>query len=114
MMQPFTKGMNARGNDFYKGVTRNSSLPESDAVTNVIELTKSQAEAKQLYDQTVSQKLSEGFTFRSDYAAASKAESSNFTDVWVGVSQQTGLFYVMYYRDPNVSPSWLFATEAQV
>jgi hypothetical protein len=29
VMQPFTKGTNERGNDVYKGVTRNASLPAS-------------------------------------------------------------------------------------
>jgi hypothetical protein len=101
-----------RGNDVYKGVTRNTSLPESSEETIVIELTTSQAQAKQLYDQTVAQKINEGFTPRPDFAAATKAQFPYYTEVWGG--QQNGLqFYVMYYSDSNVSPSWLFMTQSQ-
>lgn len=113
VVQPFTKGTNNRGNAVYKGVTRNSSLPASQAMTNVIELTQSQADAKQLYDQTVAQKLSEGFTAQPNAAALFKAGYPFYTEVWIGVSQQTGqVFYVMYYSDSHISPSWLFMTEA--
>lgn len=81
-------------------------------MTNVIELTQSQADTKQLYDQTVAQKINEGFTPRSDWAAQMKADSS-YTEVWAGVSQLTGQqFYVAYYYNSDVSPSWLFVTEA--
>jgi hypothetical protein len=109
--QPFTKGTNDRGNDVYKGVTRNSSATGSYQYTTVIELTQSQADAKKLYDQTVAQKLSEGFTTQPDIAASYKAAFPYVTEVWVG--QQNGdLFYIIYYNDSNVSPSWLFVTEA--
>jgi hypothetical protein len=75
--------------------------------------TQSQAEAKQLYDRTVAQKLSEGFTPQPDAAASVKAESPFYTEVRAGVSQQTGQqFWVDYYHDSNVSPSWLFETDA--
>ena len=113
MIQPFTKSTNDRGDDVYKGTARNSSLPQSAGMTIVAELNNSQDAAKSLYDQTVAQKLSEGFTAQPDYATAYKAEFPSVTEVWVGVSQQTGQeFYVMYYYDSNVSPSWVFTTEA--
>jgi len=113
MAQPFTKGTNDRGNDVYKGVGRNSSLPESDAMTDVIELTQSQAAAKQLYDQAVAQKLSEGFTLRPDWVAETKASAPYMIEVWEGQQSVSGqAFIVEYYYDSNVSPSWLFMTEA--
>lgn len=113
MTQPFTKSTNDRGDDVYKGIARNSSLPESAGMTIVAELTNSQDAAMSLYNQTVAQKINEGFSARPDYAAAYKAEFPYVTEVWVGVSQQTGQqFYVLYYYDSNVSPSWVFTTEA--
>jgi predicted small secreted protein len=111
--QPFTKSTNDRGDDVYKGVARNSSEPESAQYTIVAELTNSQDAAKSLYNQTVAQKINEGFTSLPDYAAAFKAEFPSITEVWFGQSQQTGQgFYVIYYNDANVSPSWVFTTEA--
>jgi hypothetical protein len=101
-------------NDVYKGIARNSSLPESQKMTDSIELAQSQAIAKQLYDQTVAQKLSEGFTPRTDWIAAAKASAPYMTDVWEGQQSMSGqAFIVLYYYDGNVSPSWLFETQAQ-
>ncbi len=109
--RPFTKSANARGNDVYKGIVRNSSLPESYKMTTVIELMSSKTEAKSLYDQTVAQKIGEGFTPRPDFAASYKAQFTYVTEVWAGI--RTGQqFYVMYYNEPMVSPSWLVTTEA--
>jgi hypothetical protein len=113
VVQPFTKGTNERGNDVYKGITRNASLPASEATTTVIELTQSQADAKQLYDQTVAQKTTEGFTLQPDAVAYGKAEFPYVTEMWVGQQSASGqAFYIEYYNDSNVSPSWLFITEA--
>ena len=53
----FTKSINERGNDVYKGIGRNASKPGSKSVTIVIELTKSKNESKQLYDRYVSLRL---------------------------------------------------------
>jgi hypothetical protein len=115
MVQPFTKGTNDRGDAVYEGVGRNSSLPESSDMTIVIELTQSQAEAKQLYDQTVAQKTNEGFTLQPAWVAGDKAESPYITEVWVGQQSVSGQeFVVMYYNNANVSPSWLFVTQAGV
>jgi hypothetical protein len=113
VVQPFAKGTNNRGDDVYKGVGRNSSLPESADVTTVIELTQSQARAKQLYDQTVAQKINEEFTRRPDWDAATKAGFPYITEIWSGQQSLSGqAFIVEYYYDSNVSPSWLFVTEA--
>jgi hypothetical protein len=109
--QQFTKGTSA-GNTVYKGVTKNSSATGNYQYTVVIELTQSQSVAKQLYDQTVAQKLSEGFTARPDIAASYKVVSPHITEVWVGQDLYTDRFYVMYNHDSNVSPSWLVTTEA--
>jgi len=46
MERPFTKSINERGNDVYKGVGRNATMPGAGSVTIVVEFTKSQAEAK--------------------------------------------------------------------
>ena len=108
----FTKSTNERGNDVYMGVMRNATLSQSNAgVTTVMELTKSQAEAKQLYDKYVADKLNEGFTPRQDWIAAMKAsDTGNYTNIWVG---QNGLqqFYVLYRYNPAVI-SWELTTEA--
>ena len=109
--QPFTKGMNDRGNAVFKAVTKNSSATGNYQYAVVIELTQSQSAAKQLYDKTVAQKLSEGFTARPNDAASWKASFPEYKEVWVG-SSNGDLFYVMYSNNPNVSPSWLVTTEA--
>jgi len=110
--QPFTKGTTERGNAVYKGVTRNSSATGNYQFTTVIELTQSQSAAKKLYDQTVAQKLRGGFTALPDEAARYKAASPDVTAVWVGQISGGDRFYAMYYYDSNVSPSWLFTTQA--
>jgi hypothetical protein len=45
IVQPLTKSTNKRGDDVYTGITRNPS--GSYTMTTVVELTQSQAEAKQ-------------------------------------------------------------------
>ncbi len=52
----FTKSTNARGNDVYMGIMRNTSLPQGRGVTTVIELTSSKAQSRQLYDKAVDDK----------------------------------------------------------
>jgi len=52
--------------------------------TVVIEMTKSQAEAKQLFDQMVAQKISEGYIVQNDTIANRKAANLNLTNVWAG------------------------------
>ena len=112
LKQPFTKGTSARGNAVYKGVVRNSSAVGSYQFTQVIELTQSQSAAKKLFDQTVAQRLSEGFTAWPTEAASFKANSPDvLTEAWAG--QQYGQsFYVWYNYDASVSPSWLVTTSA--
>jgi thiol-disulfide isomerase/thioredoxin len=108
--RPFTKSTNMRGNDVYKGMTRNASLPESMKTTTVVELTKSQAEAKQLYDQTVAQKTNEGFTLRPDWVADTKASYPNLIEYWAG-GYYGRQFFISYSYDSYVA-SWLFVTQA--
>jgi hypothetical protein len=80
----------------------------------VIELTQSQADAKQLYGQTVAQKINEGFVLQPDAVAYGRAEFPYLTEMWVGQQSASGqAFYIEYYNDSNVSPSWLFVTQAQ-
>jgi len=111
VVRPFTKSTNERGNDVYKGITKNSSKSGSLEMTTVIELTRSKGETKQLFDKMVAQKINEGFTPRPDWIAASKAESPNLTDAWYGQQYGSGEFFVVYYYDSYAS-SWLFLTEA--
>ncbi len=85
MTRAFTKSTSERGNDVYKGVARNATTPETNTWTIVIELTTSKAEAKQLYDQTVAQKINEGYTIQPVRIALEKAEEPFLTEVWVGL-----------------------------
>jgi hypothetical protein len=90
------------------GVMRNTSL--SQGVTTVIELTKSKAEAKQLFDKAVPDKLNEGFTYRSDWVTQLTGSDSRKVDgIWAGQLglRQTELIYVY---NPAVS-SYEFTTE---
>jgi hypothetical protein len=111
MERPFTKSTNQRGNDVYKGITRNTALAESSKMTTVVELTKSQAEAKQLYDQTIAQKLSEGFIVNHAWIAQAKAADPGQTDIWAGSSSAGQQFYAAYGYISYVY-SWTFMTES--
>ena len=83
-------------------------MPGSKSVTFVKQLTKSQAEAKSLYDKYVALRLSEGYTPRPDWVAWWK----NLTEVWAGVQYSSGnQFYVMYSYNYGVN-SWTLTTEA--
>ena len=90
MEQPFTKSTNARGNDVYKGVGRNATVPGSENVTFVIEKTKSKAEAKNVYNATVAAKLKEGYKANSTKAAAYKLRKRTKRYGWV-TTVATGL-----------------------
>lgn len=108
--QPFTKAVNVRGNDIYTGSVKNATLSSAVPFTYVMELTKSEAQSKQVYDNYVAAKQNEGFSLRSDWVAEWKAQPGNYTDIWIGTNglQQ---FYVMYRYTPAVS-SWEVTTEA--
>lgn len=112
MERPFTKSTNERGNDVYKGVGRNASLPGAPSITWVIELTKSEAEAKQLYDKYVALRLSEGYTPHPEWVAGWKAK-----EAWAGSRYSSGnarfgnQFYVISSYNSAVN-SWTLATEA--
>ena len=111
VVQPFTKSTNERGDDVYTGIARNPSA--SSAVTTMVELTKSEAGAKQLYDQTVAQKQSQGFTLRSDWVAQDMAQNPSIIEDWAGQQSSTGQqFFIWYVYDSHVA-SWMFTTEAQ-
>jgi hypothetical protein len=104
MVQPFTKSTNERGNDVYKGVARNATLPGSSTVTMVIELTKSEAEAKQLHDSQVSGKLSEGYTPDATTAAKYHANYPDTVAVWVGTYGAN--VFVCYYQHDYTVNGW--------
>jgi hypothetical protein len=108
---PFTKSTNARGNDVYTGRTKN--LAAGYEMMTAVELTKSQDEAKQLYDQVVAQKQSEGFVLNPDWIAQMKARSPSLVGDWVGQQASTGLQCSIQYYDENNVASWLLITEVQ-
>ncbi len=109
--QPFTKSTNERGNDVYTGVAKNTSQSKMGSSTIVIELTSSQAAAKQIYDNYVSNKTKQGFTAHPEMTAG-KAQLG-YTDMWVGAkgANNSQLFYVMYRAGPAIS-LWEVTTEA--
>ena len=109
--QPFTKSTNERGDDVYTGITKNPSA--SSTMTTVVELTKSEAGAQQLYNQTVAQKQSEGFTLRSDWVATTKARNPSIIEDWEGQQSSTGQQFDVWYLYDSHVVSWLFVTEAQ-
>lgn len=108
----FTKSINARGNDVYMGIMRNTSLSQGNSVTVVEEFTKSQAEAKQVYDQYVVQKLSEGFSLRTDWVASMKSDPTRaqYDGMWAG-TLGVREFFVFYHYNPEVN-SWDVTTQA--
>lgn len=97
MERPFTKSINERGNDVYKGVGRNATLPGSSSVTVVVEVTKSQAEAKQLHDSQVSGKLSEGYTPDPTAAAKYQANNPGTVAAWAGTYGADNFLCYYYY-----------------
>jgi len=105
MVQPFTKSTNERGNDVYKGVGRNATLPGSSSVTTVVELTKSEAEAKQVRDSQVSEKLNEGYTSDATSAATWQANNPGTVAVWAG-SYGANEFLCYYQYDYTIN-GWL-------
>jgi hypothetical protein len=82
-------------------------------ITTVLELTKSKAEAKQLYDQMVAQKkTNEGFKPFPDRYEAPPTKVT--TEAWHGHylgAADTPESVIEYYYDSYVS-SWVFVTEA--
>jgi hypothetical protein len=105
MERPFTKSASERGNDVYKGVGRNSTNPGSASVTLVFEVTKSQSEAKKVYDGAVATKLNEGYTANPSQAANYKAHNPGVTEVWAGSSGTKG-FLCYYDYNTAIFNSW--------
>ena len=111
VVQPFTKSTNERGDDVYTGIARNPSA--SSTMTTVVELTQSQAEAKQLYDQTVAQKQSEGFVLRSDWVGQMRTHYPNTAEIWTGQQSAYGQEFDVLYQYESPIASWVFITETQ-
>jgi hypothetical protein len=108
--QPFTKSTNVRGNDIYLGIIKNATLANAAPMTVVEELTKSEAQAKQVYDIYVTAETNEGFSLRSDWVAALNASSPGYNGIWIGQNGQQQ-FYVLYRYNSDVQ-SWEVTTEA--
>jgi hypothetical protein len=109
MERPFTKSTNARGNDVYTGVGRNTTVPGSENVTFVIEKIKSKAEAKTVYNSTVAAKLKEGFKANRTHAAAYKATLA-YEEVWVG--NYGANWFMCNYGQNLILHSWAFSQES--
>ena len=112
--QPFINSTNERWNDVYKGAISSvtylpSGASKGPTETVAIELTKSKAEAKQLYDQIVAQRVNEGFATRPTSIAMNKAANPNYADIWVGLQGNTRQ-YVVSYEYSNHTSSWLLIT----
>ena len=92
------------------GIMKNATLANAPSMTVLTELTKSKAQAKQVYDNYVAAELNEGFSLRSDLVAAATATSPQYSGIWVG---QNGLqqFWVLYQYNSDVQ-SWEVTTEA--
>jgi hypothetical protein len=100
----FTKSISERGNDVYKGIGRNASKPGSKSVTIVIELTKSKNESKQLYDNYVGLRLSEGYAPRPDWGVG--------PDNWVGQQYSSGYEFRVSYDYRYDILSWEVTMQA--
>jgi hypothetical protein len=110
---PFSESTNVRGNDVYMGILRNATQPGAVSVTIVEEFTKSQNESKQVYDQYVASRLSEGFTLRPDWVAslnASHNELWSHYEVWSG--QNGGHEFTVMYFYSELLGLWEVTTEA--
>ena len=111
MERPFTKSVNERGNDVYKGVGRNATNPGSPSVTLVKEVTKSQTEAKTVYDKAVATKLNEGYIADPTGAAAWKPSGCpDCIAVWMGSKGNSG-FLCHYLYDYTVN-GWLVVEQS--
>ncbi len=111
MERPFTKSINERGNDVYKGVGRNATNPSSHSVTLVKEVTKSQTEAKTVYDDAIATKLKEGYTPAPEEAAAWKPSGCpDCVAVWMGYKGNSG-FFCLYGYDYTVN-GWLVTEQS--
>ncbi len=111
--QPFIKSSDARGNDVYLGIVKNATLTNAIPMTVAIELTKSEAQAKQVFDSFVAAKLNAGFSVSSDQVAALNADPSiRYDGIWIG--QSGALYFDTFYRyNPDVN-SWEVTTESGV
>jgi hypothetical protein len=92
------------------GIMKNATLPNAVAMTDVMELTKSKEQAKQVYDNYVAAKQNEGFILRSDWVAAITAGKPKPADMWVGQNGQQQ-FGAYYHYNTDVQ-SWEVVTEA--
>ena len=103
LVQPFSMSTNDRGNTVYTGIVRNATGGTQQ--TTVVELTASQADAKNAYDQTVAQKTP-GFTSRPDWVVNNTAQYPERIEEWAGVNQAGTDIRIFYWNNAQVSPSW--------
>jgi len=106
MERPFTKSINERGNDVYKGVRRNVTASDAPSVTVVIEFTKSEAQAKTVYDNAVALKKNQGYVLDASLTAYGKANCPQCKDLWEGTYNLYDVFTCQYDYVPHFQ-SWL-------
>jgi len=117
IVQPFTKAgtSNMRGNDVYRGVIRNASLPGSLSTTIVVELTQSKSQAKQLFDSEVAAKQSLGYVYNSERTTSWKAfEKGAYVQIgeaWIG-NDNAGHSFLTATENNTDTGHWLFVTQA--
>jgi len=104
----FSKSTNERGNDVYIGVIRNETLPKNFAITVIVELTKSETQAKQLYADSVTKKAIEGYSPQLDFVR----NWGGYNDIWDGFNPQGNEFLAMYEYS-NYTESWEFTIESR-
>ena len=103
---------NERGNQVYKGVVRRTD-PSGTDFTIVAELTRSQDQAKQLYDKAVADIENQGFVARPDLVPSwggTKYYAGPGTGLRIG-SNADQQYYVMYHYNSDIN-SWEFTTKA--
>jgi hypothetical protein len=112
--QPFKKVVNFRGNDVYRGVMRNASYPGAISLTIVAELTKSKAEAKQLFDQAITDKVTEGFVSDPaqvlDFKLGEKKLGTDIVEGWYGSNKAGRTINSFYYFDSYMG-KWVFTMQ---
>jgi hypothetical protein len=104
-----------RANEVYRGVIRNASQPGSKSLKIVIELTKSQNEAKQLFNQQVAEKTSQGYVFDSagtaNFKASEKSAFVDINDIWIG-GDSAGHSFLVAIENNSQLHKWLLITQA--
>ncbi|MGZ4864866.1 MAG: hypothetical protein ACXV7G_09655 [Halobacteriota archaeon] len=110
--KPFTKSVSYRGNDVYTGVVRRTDRPIGAGFTAVIELAKTKADAKKLFNSAVTKAQGEGYTYRPDWVAQlqNEEDATPANEMWCGSYGHYDK--TVYYEYDSAANSWLVVTES--